>query len=99
MTPGNSRASLISMTGSENCWDVKKCSAAQYLNCVSYLENKNCWDVSNPRGSRSMMLCLQMGCPVYDLHMEEIDREIENRLRMMFPFLASIEEGAGGPQE
>jgi len=87
------------MTGSENCWDVKKCSAAQYLNCVSYLENKNCWDVSNPRGSRSMMLCLQMGCPVYDLHMEEIDREIENRLRMMFPFLASIEEGAGGPQE
>jgi hypothetical protein len=39
------------------------------------------------------MLCLQMGCPVYETYMDEIDREIEYRLRMMFPFLASIEEG------
>jgi hypothetical protein len=83
---------LISMTDSRNCWDIKKCSAAQYLNCKAYLENKKCWEISNPRGSRSMMLCLQMGCPVYEIYMEEIDKEIEYRLRMMFPFLASIGE-------
>lgn len=41
------------------------------------------------------MLCLQMGCPVYDAYMSEIDREIEYRLRMMYPFLGSIEEDPG----
>lgn len=82
------------MTDSVNCWDVKKCSAAQYLNCKAYLETRKCWEISNPRGSRSMMLCLQMGCPVYELNMEDIDKEIEYRLRMMYPFLGSIEEEA-----
>jgi hypothetical protein len=91
-------ASFNHMTDSENCWDIKKCSAAQYLNCTAYLEKKRCWEVSNPRGSRSLLLCLQMGCPVYDLHMDDIDKEIEYRLRMMFPFLASIDEEAK-PQE
>jgi len=90
---------LSDMTDSKNCWDIKKCSAAQYLNCKAYLENKNCWEISNPRGSRSLMLCLQMGCPVYELYMDEIDKEIEYRLRMMFPFLASIEEGSKPTQE
>jgi len=75
-----------------NCWEIKKCSAAQYLNCKAYLEGKHCWEVSNPRGSRSLLLCLQMGCPVYDLYMDEIDTEIEYRLRLMFPFLTSVEE-------
>jgi len=90
---------LSDMTDSKNCWDIKKCSAAQYLKCKAYLENKNCWEISNPRGSRSLMLCLQMGCPVYELYMDEIDKEIEYRLRMMFPFLASIEEGSKPTQE
>jgi len=82
------------MNDSGNCWEIKKCSAAQYLNCKAYGEGKKCWEVSNPRGSRSMMLCLQMGCPVYEAYMDEIDREIEYRLKMMFPFLGSIEEEA-----
>lgn len=77
------------MTHFKNCWEIKKCSAGQYLNCKAYLEQKKCWEISNPRGSRSMMLCLQMGCPVYDEYMDEIDREIEYRLRMMFPFLST----------
>ena len=76
----------------QNCWEIKRCSAAQYLNCKAYLEQKDCWEVSNPRGSRSMLLCLQMGCPVYDEYMDDIDREIEYRLRLMFPFLSSIGE-------
>lgn len=80
------------MASGKNCWEIKRCSAAQYLNCKAYSEGKNCWEISNPRGSRSLMLCLQMGCPVYEEHMEEIDREIEARLRMMFPFLGSIGE-------
>ncbi|PKQ28023.1 MAG: hypothetical protein CVT63_04960 [Candidatus Anoxymicrobium japonicum] len=87
------------MTDSQNCWEIKKCSAAQYLNCAAYLEKKKCWEISNPRGSRSMLLCLQMGCPVYDRYMNEIDKEIECRLRMMYPFLASATEGAGPSQE
>ncbi len=82
-----------------NCWEIKKCSAAQYLNCKAYADRKKCWEVSNPRGSRSMMLCLQMGCPVYEEYMDDIDREIEYRLRMMFPFLGSIEEPRRTPQE
>lgn len=80
------------MSDAKNCWEIKRCSAAQYLNCKAYSERKSCWEVSNPRGSRSMMLCLQMGCPVYDEHMEQIDLEIANRLKMMFPFLGSIED-------
>jgi hypothetical protein len=39
-----------------------------------------------------MILCVQMGCPVYDEYMDEIDEEISYRLRMMFPFLTSIEQ-------
>ena len=74
-----------------NCWEIKKCSAAQYLNCKAYLEGKRCWEVSNPRGSRSMLLCVQMGCPVYDIYTEEIDREIQYRLKLMYPFLSSFE--------
>jgi len=76
----------------QNCWDIKKCSAAQYLNCKAYQEHKHCWEVPDPRGSRSLILCMQMGCPVYDIYMEEIDHEIEHRLRLMYPFLSSIEE-------
>ena len=83
---------------SRNCWEIKKCSAAQYLNCKAYEEGKHCWEVSNPRSSRSLLLCLQMGCPVYAEYMEEIDKEIEYRLKMMFPFLGSIEEEKA-PQE
>lgn len=86
------------MGDTSKCWEVKKCSAAQYLNCKAYLEDKKCWEISNPRGSRSMMLCLQMGCPVYEEYMEEIDTEIRYRLRLMYPFLASIGE-SGGSQE
>jgi hypothetical protein len=82
------------MTNGENCWEIRKCAAAQYLNCKAYAESKKCWEISNPRGSRSMILCVQMGCPVYDLYMEQIDEEISYRLRMMFPFLTSIEETA-----
>lgn len=85
-------ANLIFMTDQNNCWEIKKCSAAQYLNCKAYAEKKHCWEVSDPRGSRSLLLCLQLGCPVYDLYMEEIDKEIESRLKMMFPFLGSIDE-------
>ena len=80
------------MTDGKNCWEIKKCSAAQYLNCKAYAEGKKCWEVSNPRGSRSMILCVQMGCPVYDEYMDEIDEEIAYRLKMMFPFLTSIDE-------
>lgn len=80
------------MTDGKNCWEIKRCSAAQYLNCKAYAGKKRCWEVSNPRGSRSLLLCLQMGCPVYEEYMEEIDREIGYRLKMMFPFLGSIEE-------
>lgn len=80
------------MIEKKECWEVKKCSAAQYLNCKAYLEKKKCWEISNPRGSRSMMLCVQMGCPFYEQHMEEIDMEIEYRLKLMFPFLSSIDE-------
>jgi hypothetical protein len=87
------------MTDSKNCWEIKKCSASQYMNCKAYTEQKKCWEISNPRGSRSMLLCLQMGCPVYEEYMDEIDREIEYRLRMMFPFLGSIEEDETVPQE
>ncbi|MDD5448585.1 MAG: hypothetical protein PHO53_05415 [Actinomycetota bacterium] len=79
------------MTEGKYCWEIKKCSAAQYMNCKAYLEKKNCWEISNPRGSRSMLLCLELGCPVYDTHQEEIDSEIRYRLKMMFPFLSSIE--------
>jgi hypothetical protein len=80
------------MTDGKNCWEIKKCTAAQYLNCKAYAEGKKCWEVSNPRGSRSMILCVQMGCAVYDEYMDEIDEEIAYRLKMMFPFLTSIEE-------
>lgn len=80
------------MDEAKNCWEIKKCSAAQYLNCKAYQEQKHCWEVSNPRGSRSMLLCVQMGCPVYDRYTAEIDREIQYRLSLMFPFLSSIEE-------
>ncbi len=45
------------------------------------------------------MLCLQMGCPVYDEYMDEIDSEIGDRLKMMFPFLGSIEENEELPQK
>jgi hypothetical protein len=45
-----------------------------------------------------MLLCLQLGCPVYDIHMEEIDSEIGYRLRLMFPFLSSIEMEEEIPQ-
>jgi len=82
-----------------NCWEIKKCSATQYLNCSAYLEKKRCWEISNPRGSRSMMLCVQMGCPVYEVYMEEIDHEIEYRLKLMFPFLSSIGEEPASTQE
>lgn len=87
------------MANNEKCWEIKKCSAAQYLNCKAYTEGKKCWEISNPRGSRSMLLCLQMGCPVYQMYMDEIDHEIEYRLRMMFPFLSSIGEEQKTPQE
>lgn len=87
------------MSENKNCWEIKKCSAAQYLNCKAFSERKRCWEVSNPRGSRSLMLCLQMGCPVYDEHAEEIDREIEYRLRMMFPFLGSFEDPEGAQRQ
>jgi len=80
----------------KKCWEIKRCSAAQYLNCKAYAERKNCWEISGPRGSRSMLLCVQMGCPVYDARMEEIDREIESRLKLMFPFLSTI--APGGPE-
>jgi hypothetical protein len=80
------------MTDGKNCWEIRNCAAAQYLNCKAYAEGKKCWEVSNPRGSRSMILCVQMGCPVYDEYMEQIDEEIAYRLRMMFPFLTSIDE-------
>ena len=86
------------MQDSKNCWEIKKCSAAQYLNCKAYIEQKHCWEISNPRGSRSMMLCMQMGCPVYDEFMTQIDHEIEYRLKLMFPFLSSIEEEQEEPQ-
>jgi len=86
------------MDDSKDCWEIKKCSATHYLNCTAYQEKKKCWEISNPRGSRSMLLCLQMGCPVYDMYMDEIDREIAYRLRLMFPFLSSIEQGEGAPQ-
>jgi hypothetical protein len=86
------------MDDPKDCWEIKKCSATQYMNCKAYQEKKKCWEISNPRGSRSMLLCLQMGCPVYDIHMEEIDREIEYRLRLMFPFLSSIEMEEEAPQ-
>lgn len=72
------------------CWEIKNCSAAQYLNCKAYLESKRCWEITGPRGSRSMLLCVQMGCPVYDVFMDEIDHEIESRLKLMFPFLSNI---------
>ena len=78
------------MSDSQNCWEIKKCSAALYLNCKAYLEQKHCWDISNPRCSRSMLLCIQMGCPVYDNFMDAIDNEVEYRLKLMFPFLSSI---------
>lgn len=87
------------MEEDRKCWEIKKCSAAQYLNCMAYTEIKRCWEVSNPRGSRSMLLCLQMGCPVYELFMNEIDNEIEYRLRMMFPFLSSVTAEQEPPQE
>jgi len=87
------------MAEDNKCWETKKCSAAQYLNCKAYTESKRCWEVSNPRGSRSMLLCLQMGCPVYELFMDEIDHEIEYRLRMMFPFLSSVTVEQESPQE
>ena len=87
------------MEEDKNCWEIKKCSAAQYLNCKAYTESKKCWEVSNPRGSRSMLLCLEMGCPVYMLFMNEIDHEIEYRLRMMFPFLSSVTAEQEPPQE
>ena len=80
------------MTDDKNCWEIRKCAASQYLNCKAYTEGKKCWEISNPRGSRSMILCVQMGCPVYDEYMDQIDDEITYRLRMMFPFLTSIEE-------
>lgn len=80
------------MAENNNCWEIKKCSAAQYMNCSAYQSGEHCWDISNPRGSRSLLLCVQMGCPVYDTYMEEIDKEIEYRLKLMFPFLSSIEE-------
>jgi len=86
------------MDDSNKCWEIKKCSATQYLNCKAYQENKNCWEISNPRGSRSMLLCLQMGCPVYEVYMDEFDREIEYRLRLMFPFLSSIGQEGESPQ-
>ncbi|MBU4240377.1 MAG: hypothetical protein KKE79_07610 [Actinobacteria bacterium] len=85
------------MIDEKKCWEIKKCSAAQYLNCKAFKEDMKCWEVSNPRGSRSMLLCLQMGCPVYEMFMAEIDHEIEYRLRMMFPFLSSIEEEQKAP--
>lgn len=87
------------MSDGKRCWEIKKCSASQYLNCRAYGEQKMCWEISNPRGSRSMMLCLQMGCPVYDEYMDEIDSEIGDRLKMMFPFLGSIEENEELPQK
>lgn len=74
----------------KNCWDIKRCSAAQYLNCKAYLEDKKCWEIIGPRGSRSMLLCVQLGCPVYDAYMDEIDHEIESRLKLMFPFLSNL---------
>lgn len=83
---------MTTMDDKGNCWEIKKCSAVQYLNCKAYEEKKHCWEISNPRGCRSLTLCLQMGCPVYDVYMDEIDHEIEYRLRLMFPFLSSIEE-------
>ena len=83
---------LIPMNELKNCWEMKKCSAAQYTNCKAYLEKKQCWEISNPRGCRSMLLCVQMGCTVYDKCMDEMDHEIEYRLRLMFPFLSSIGE-------
>lgn len=42
-----------------------------------------------------MMLCVQLGCPFYDLHMEEIDTEIKYRLKLMYPFLSNLEDDAG----
>lgn len=83
---------LVNMDDQKDCWEIKNCSATLYMNCKAYQEKKKCWEISNPRGSRSMLLCLQMGCPFYDMHMEEIDREIEYRLRLMFPFLSSIKQ-------
>lgn len=82
----------------KDCWEIKKCSAAQYLNCKAYLEGKKCWEITGPRGSRSMLLCVQMGCPVYDTYIDEIDHEIESRLKLMFPFLSNI-EGEGEVQD
>ncbi|MBN1288673.1 MAG: hypothetical protein JXA49_03445 [Actinobacteria bacterium] len=76
----------------DKCWEIKRCSASQYLNCKAYQERKRCWEISNPRSSRSMMLCVQLGCPFYDLHMREIDEEIKYRLKLMYPFLSSLEE-------
>jgi len=80
------------MSDKSNCWEIKRCSAGQYHNCRAYQEKKHCWEISNPRGSRSLLLCLQLGCPVYEKYMEEIDSEITYRLTLMFPFLSTIEE-------
>ncbi len=82
-----------------DCWQIKKCSAVQYLNCRAYLEKKKCWEISNPRCTRSLLLCLELGCPVYDEYVAEIDHEIRDRLALMFPFIASLGTPTSESQE
>lgn len=84
------------MSTLKECWDLKKCPAGQYLNCSAFLEKKRCWEVANPRCSRSLLMCLQLGCPVYEVYTEEIDREIRNRLKMMYPLLENLDTPSQG---
>ncbi len=84
----------MAMESNLNCWEIKRCAASQYLNCKAFSDMKHCWEVSNPRCSRSLLLCVQVGCPVYDCYMVDIDNEIKSRLKLMFPLLSSIEDDA-----
>ncbi len=61
------------------CQELRGCPASQYLNCEAYREGLRCFEVAQPRCTRDLLLCMQLGCPAYDHWAPEIDSEMKRR--------------------
>lgn len=62
------------------CWETKKCSLSQRLNCSAYLARKNCWEVNDRPCTLDITLCIEFACPVYLLNQERIERAYCDRM-------------------
>lgn len=61
------------------CYELRGCPASQYLYCEAYTSGLRCYQVPNPRCTKDLLFCMQMGCPAYDAWSSDIDAEMRSR--------------------